>query len=439
MLGGDAQVLPQGAGKKIRLLQHDPDPAAQVVQADLRDIRSADGDAPVLRGQGVEPVQQVHEGGLARARTAEDAEGRAGGNGKGHVVQHLPAALIGKGHVVKADVPGQGRGQGAFRVLLLLRVHDVADTVDADAGFGHLADHPAELAHGPDEHAVIAEEGDILAAGHAAAQAEDHAEHDHEHDLDPGENIRRGPEKAHELSHADPEPGIGFIVFFKTVALVPLPAEGPDDAHAGQVLLRHGGKPALALVTLLESPAELPVEEEGIPDDDRQRNHGHQRHGDVHAHHEADAHHQEDRDPDQVRHLLRDKAPGGLDIAGTALDDVSRVMAHMPLEGEALDMAEKGIPHGLDQGLAGPGVRHPEPVACHGADQSHENHAEAGKPELLPDDLRPAGRAEQGLHRAGQVFHRRAADNVINGHADDLGDHHLRQRGQRRAAHAKNE
>ena len=52
VLGGDAQVLPPGCGKKIRLLQHDPDPAAQVVQADLRDIRSADGDRPFSGGRG---------------------------------------------------------------------------------------------------------------------------------------------------------------------------------------------------------------------------------------------------------------------------------------------------------------------------------------------------------------------------------------------------
>ena len=142
--------------------------------------------------------------------------------------------------MVKADVPGHGRGQGILRILLLLRVHDIADAVDADAGLGHLADHPAQLAHGPDQHAVIADKGNELSAGHAAPQAEEHTEHNHEHDLDSGERIRGGPEKAHELPQGDPETGIEFIMFFKAVPLILFTAESPHDAHAGEVFLGHG-------------------------------------------------------------------------------------------------------------------------------------------------------------------------------------------------------
>ena len=115
------------------------------------------------------------------------------------------------------------------------------------------------------------------------------------------------------------------------------------------------------------------------------------------------------------------------------------MMAHMPLEGQALDMAEEGIPHGFHEGFAGLGVEHAETVARHGADEGHRHNAERRKPELLPEDFRAAEGLEHGLDRAGQIPDGRTADHVIHGDADDLGNDHIRERGQGRTAHTKEE
>ena len=162
---GDAQVFAQGAGEKVGLLQHDADGPPQVVQFNLRDVVSADGDPAAAFRQGIQPGQQVHERGLARSGAAEDAQRRPGRDRETHVVQHFPAAFIGKGHMVETDVPVHGRRLRAFPVLFLFRLHDIADPVDPDAGLGHLADHPAQLAYRPDQHPVITEKSKEFAAG----------------------------------------------------------------------------------------------------------------------------------------------------------------------------------------------------------------------------------------------------------------------------------
>ena len=90
---------------------------------------------------------------------------------------------------VVPDIPVHGRLDGAGFVLFLFRIHDVADAVDADAGLGHFADHPAQLAHRPDQHAVVADKGNIFAAGDASLQAEEHTEDNHQHNLEAGEDV----------------------------------------------------------------------------------------------------------------------------------------------------------------------------------------------------------------------------------------------------------
>ena len=80
------------------------------------------------------------------------------------------------------------------------------------------------------------------------------------------------------------------------------------------------------------------VKPDGIGDDHRHRDHGDQRQRHVHAQHENQAEHQQNQNPDQVGQLFGHKIPGGFNIAGAALNNVPRVIFHMPLEGEALDM-----------------------------------------------------------------------------------------------------
>ena len=181
------------------------------------------------------------------------------------------------------------------------------------------------------------------------------------------------------------------------------------------------------------------MEKEGISDYHRQGNHGDERHLSVHGEHEAQTQHQQDADPDQVRHLLRDKVPGGFNVAGTPLDHIPGVIAHMPLEGEPLNMAEKRIPHGFDQPLAGLGVGYTEFIPRRRADRGHAQHRHRHDPHPLAERFRTAQGCQQALHRLRQVFRPFAADDVINGNLDDLRDDHFRKRGNRRTDHTQDE
>ncbi len=207
---------------------------------------------------------------------------------------------------------------------------------------------------------------------------------------EPGEDIRRGPEEGHEPAQLYPQAGIEGVLLFKPVPLVALPAEGPHHPDAGEVLLHHGGEPALVLIALLEALAELMMEKDGIPDDDRQGSHGDEGQGHVHAQHEDHGHDQHDKNPDEAGHLLGDEIAGGVDIAGAALDDIPGVVLHMPLEGQAGNMAVKGIPHILHQGFAAPGIGDPEPVLGGHLHHGHRQDGQGHNPQPGTQGLRAA-------------------------------------------------
>ena len=438
---GDAQVLPQRPGEEEGLLQHDADIPPQMRQPDLPDIRSADGDPPAVFRKGIQPVQQVHHGGFARAGAAQDTQGGSGGNRQVDIVQHLRAAFIGEGHMLEADVAVHGRLQCIRIVLFLFRVHDIADPVDADAGLGHFGNHAAQLAHRPDQHSVIGKESDKLAGGHGIflPQAEDHAEDDHQHDLYPGEDIRRAPEEGHQPAKLHPQVRVEIVLLTEAVPLIALPAESPHHADAGQVLLHHGGELAFVLVAFLEALAELMMEEQGIPDDNRQRNHGDQRQGHVHAEHEDHGHDQHEQDAHQDDQLLGNEIPRRVDVRRTALDDIAGMVLHMPLEGQPLDMIEQRIPHVLHQGFAAPCVEHTETVGGSGLEQGHHHHGQRHDPQVPPQVLRPAEGFHQGADEGAQVVHGRGAHHVVHGDADDLGHHGFREADDRRAEHGGDE
>ena len=63
-----ADVLHDGVGEQERVLQHQPQLAAQVGLAHVADIRAVDGDLPLV--DLVEARQQVDDRRLARARRA---------------------------------------------------------------------------------------------------------------------------------------------------------------------------------------------------------------------------------------------------------------------------------------------------------------------------------------------------------------------------------
>ena len=102
-----ADVVHHGAGEEVGLLQHQAQRAAQIVLLDLVDVDAVVADLAV--GDVVEAVDEVGDGGLARAGRADEGHLLAGLGIDRHVVQHVLALHIGKVHVRQPHVAAQRR------------------------------------------------------------------------------------------------------------------------------------------------------------------------------------------------------------------------------------------------------------------------------------------------------------------------------------------
>ena len=115
-----ADVLHDGARKQVRLLKHDAQRAAQVGLFDLIDVDAVIANLAVR--DVVEAVDEVRDGGLARAGGADEGHLLPGFRVEGHVRQYGLARLVFKVHVLKPHVARQrGQAEGAVRIRALPR------------------------------------------------------------------------------------------------------------------------------------------------------------------------------------------------------------------------------------------------------------------------------------------------------------------------------
>ena len=105
---GERDVLADRAVEQHVFLQHDADLAPQPGEVDHREIDAVDQHAPALRH--VEPLHQLGERALARARGADDADDLAGLDVEAHVVQDLgPVDAVAESDVLERDCPADRR------------------------------------------------------------------------------------------------------------------------------------------------------------------------------------------------------------------------------------------------------------------------------------------------------------------------------------------
>ena len=102
-----SDVLPDGPGEEHRLLHHDAGLVHQRVALDVSDIVSVDED-PSGRSF-VEPEQQRHERGLARACRTDDRDGLSGLYGQIYVLEHRGGGLVFEAYALEADLSLDGR------------------------------------------------------------------------------------------------------------------------------------------------------------------------------------------------------------------------------------------------------------------------------------------------------------------------------------------
>ena len=78
------------------------------------------------------------------------------------------------------------------------------------------------------------------------------------------------------------------------------------------------------------------------------------------------------------------------------------MVLHMPLEGQALNMAVQRIPHVLDQGLAAAGVEHAEAVDRSGLDHGNDHNRKRHNPQIAAQVSRPAEGFQHGAEERAQ-------------------------------------
>ena len=193
-----ADVLHDRAGKQVGVLQHHAQGAPEVVLPYILYVDAVVGDGAGLHV--VEPVDQVGDGGLARAGGAHECDLLAGLGVEAQILQHVHLPVVGEGHVVEAHVALQGDAlvapdpgplllphllQGVFPLVHLHGgVHEIEDALRASQGvedardlLGDHVDGPGNLlavlqirGQGADVHEPLDDEG---GAGHGADGEED--------------------------------------------------------------------------------------------------------------------------------------------------------------------------------------------------------------------------------------------------------------------------
>ena len=105
---------------------------------DLSDVFASYGDPAGAFGYIVELVKKEHQRTLAGAGTAQNSQSGTRGNIYVDVLQHVVALFIGKGYILKFDVPGHIPFDSTGGILLFFGVHDICQTVQRYSGLGHL-------------------------------------------------------------------------------------------------------------------------------------------------------------------------------------------------------------------------------------------------------------------------------------------------------------
>ena len=82
----EPDVVGDGAGEQVHVLQHQAEQAAHVVEIELADVDAVDRDPPALHV--VEAQQQVDQRRLPRAGGADDADALAGADVEADALQH---------------------------------------------------------------------------------------------------------------------------------------------------------------------------------------------------------------------------------------------------------------------------------------------------------------------------------------------------------------
>ncbi len=157
--GPEANILGDGSGEQMRVLQNHAEIAAQVFDFEIADVDAADANRAALHF--VESQQQAGEGGFPRAGVAHHGNGLARFDAEADVVQDPIFAVVGEPHVV--EFHGCGRLRKGHGLSGRLDLNRGVQQLEHALGRGHGRLHDvvlfAQILDGAEKSHAVLEEG----------------------------------------------------------------------------------------------------------------------------------------------------------------------------------------------------------------------------------------------------------------------------------------
>ena len=383
-----ADIIHHGAGEQVGILQHDTKAAAQVGLFNLVDIDAIVADLAV--GNVVEPVDQVGDGGLARAGGSDEGDLLAGVGVKGHIVEYRLFRHIGKVYTVHNDIalqlgvgnravclmgmlPGPVAGASSgFRngavgadvgidqrhiplVGLRLLVHQLKHTLRAGQCHDDGVDLVADLGDGVVESAAEQHEG------HQVAQTQQLPVGGYRHDtahngengiLDIAQIVIHGAHHVAELSGGIGVPAQLLVQLVELFLADILVVEDLDHLLAVDHLLHIAVQRAQGALLTDEEFACLAND---LHSDEQNAGHSeqdHQRQDPGGPDHGDEYHHQGDDGAGALGDGLGDHLPQGVDVTGIAGHNVARSVGIKVTQRKLLHFGKHLVPDDLLRTLA---------------------------------------------------------------------------------------
>ena len=252
-----------------RIVVDDRDRAAQRDDVDVAHVRAVDQHRP--RARVIQPRQQLHERGLARARRAHQRDRRARLDRQRDVAQGVRTRPVAEGHVAQLHAPAPRRQRRGAADDRRLAVEDLEQPRARRGRALRHAERDAEHPHRPDQHQQVRVEGGEVAQRQRPV---DDLAPAHEQDHGQADVRQEGQERVVERALARGDHRLvedARHIAAEALELARLGREGLDHAHAGDVLLDVRGDLGDPLLDLLQRrPRAAPVAR-GHDDHERHR------------------------------------------------------------------------------------------------------------------------------------------------------------------------
>ena len=411
-----ADVLHDRAGEQVGVLEHHGDVLAQGIAPDAAYVHAVDGDAAGF--DVVEAVQQVRDGGLARAGGADEGDLLARARVERDVLQNGLFRHVAEAHIIQHHVTLDHRIHGVLRIGFLgILVHDLEHALRARQGGEHGAHLLGQLVDGARELAGVVDEDGQTAHVKPAQHAQHAADARRQGVADLGD-------VAHHRAHdAAEEQGLRLLfaqVVVQAAELLlahALVVEHLHDLLSGHGLLDVAVDRAQRRLLGGVEPATALHDEHAALEEQRQEHHGDQRQPDVGVDHHHQRAQQRGCAGDHRNHRVVQHGADVVHVVGEAAHDFAVVVGVEVAHGQLLQLLKQVVADALHGAL---GHAHHQPVLQKGRQHRHQVGAQ---------------QHDQHRQKGADTLRRRYAHvgDLIEDRAQQIAAHHGRRGAQQQA------